>query len=130
MVPSLFLGLLRLFGFAMSGPVAGSWAAAIQSIFYGARTRGFFSILQRITMSAKSYWPVAVFLGLAAVSVGDIAVWASGAIRDMVDSWYPERVIPDLNLVVKDDEIAEILFDDFLKEVGRRCEEADIPKVQ
>ncbi|KAJ3859876.1 MAG: hypothetical protein NXY57DRAFT_961791 [Lentinula lateritia] len=24
MVPSLFLGLLRLFGFAMSGPVAGS----------------------------------------------------------------------------------------------------------
>ncbi|KAJ3899884.1 hypothetical protein F5879DRAFT_925880 [Lentinula edodes] len=65
-----------------------------------------------------------------AVSVVTIAVWASGAIRDMFDSWYPEMVIPDLNLVVKDNEIAGILFNDFLKEVGRRCEEADIPKVQ
>ncbi|KAJ3856744.1 hypothetical protein EV368DRAFT_78402 [Lentinula lateritia] len=88
------------------------------SLFSTEHVRAASSRSYNVTMSAKSYWPVAGFLDLAAVSVGTIAVWAS------------EMVIPDLNLVVKDDEIAGILFDDFLKEVGRRCEEADIPKVQ
>ncbi|KIK60061.1 hypothetical protein GYMLUDRAFT_618411 [Collybiopsis luxurians FD-317 M1] len=131
-LPWAFLGILRVFGFSELGPVAGSWAAAIQSVVYGARTRGLFSILQRLTMSAKRLWPVAVFLDLAAVAAGTIAVWASGAIKDIVDTWYPQMiaVMPDLNHLVQGHAAAEDMFDRWMDELGRRCAEAEIPEVQ
>ncbi|KAF5387255.1 hypothetical protein D9757_006893 [Collybiopsis confluens] len=132
-LPWAFLGILRMFGFAEIGPVAGSWAAALQSIVYGARTRGLFSILQRITMSAKRFWPVAVFLDLATLAAGTIAVWASGAIKDIVDAWHLEMsraMIPDLNLIVRGNPVAEGMFDNWIEELGKKCAEAGIPEVQ
>ncbi|KAJ3739315.1 hypothetical protein DFH05DRAFT_546711 [Lentinula detonsa] len=113
------------------GPVAGSWAAALQSTLYGGKTSGIFSILQRVTMSAKRVWPVAVFVDLAAVAVGMITVLSSHLIKQLVDTWHPDLEVPDLNLVVQDTNGAtDVLFDNFMKSLGKRCEEAGIPEVQ
>ncbi|KAH7871622.1 uncharacterized protein C8R40DRAFT_1121302 [Lentinula edodes] len=45
--------MLGMFRFGKTGLVAGSWAAALQSTFYGPNTTGLFSILQHVAMSAK-----------------------------------------------------------------------------
>ncbi|KAJ3714614.1 hypothetical protein DFJ43DRAFT_1215065 [Lentinula guzmanii] len=130
-LPELFISVLRLFGFGKMGPVAGSWAAALQSTLYGGKTSGIFSILQRVTMSAKRVWPVAVFVDLVAVAVGTITVLSSHLIKQLVDTWYPELEVPDLNLIVQDTNGAtDVLFDNFMKGLGKRCEEAGIPEVQ
>ncbi|KAJ3993765.1 hypothetical protein F5050DRAFT_1810232 [Lentinula boryana] len=130
-LPELFISLLNLFGFGKAGPIAGSWAAALQSTLYGGTTSGIFSILQRVTMSAKRVWPVAVFVDLAAVAVGMITVLSSHLIKQLVDTWHPELEIPDLNLVVQDTNGAtDVLFDNFMKGLGKMCEEAGIPEVQ
>lgn len=84
---ALALDFLRMLGFSELGPIAGqfpylsffvacvliscslcsgSWAARIQSNFYGPSTRGIFSLIQSITMKAKSAsQPVVAFLGLS-----------------------------------------------------------------
>ncbi|KAE9403028.1 hypothetical protein BT96DRAFT_511716 [Gymnopus androsaceus JB14] len=126
-LPWMFLRVLAMFGFGELGPIAGSWAAVLQSLVYGGRTRGLFSILQRVTMSAKRFWPARVFLDLAAVAAGTIVVWSGEMIRDLVDMWYPEMVL-DLNLAMQSD--GAIVVDDWMQELGRRCEEAGIPEVQ
>lgn len=108
---------------------SGSWAAAIQAIIYGGRARGLFSILQHITMSAKRFWPARVFLDLAAVAVGTIIVWSSEAIRGLVDVFYPELVL-DLNLAVQGDGVGEVIVDNWMQELGRRCVDAGVPEVQ
>ncbi|KAJ3787741.1 hypothetical protein GGU10DRAFT_414998 [Lentinula aff. detonsa] len=130
-LPELFMTVLNWFGFGKMGPIAGSWAAALQSTLYGGKTSGIFSILQRVAMSAKRVWPVAVFVDLVAVAVGTITVLSSHLIKQLVDTWYPELEVPDLNLVVQDTNGAtDVLFDNFMKGLGKRCEEAGIPEVQ
>lgn len=119
--------MYSIFRYAESDAFSGSWAAVLQSLVYGGRTRGLFSILQHVTMSAKRFWPARVFLDLAAVAAGTIVVWSGEMIRDVVDMWYPEMVL-DLNLAMQSD--GAIVVDDWMQELGRRCEEAGIPEVQ
>lgn len=57
-------------------------------------------------------------------------MWLSELVKETVDTWYSDMVIPDLILVVQNDAGAEVMFNDFMQDLGRRCEEAGIPEVQ
>ncbi|KAL0058030.1 hypothetical protein AAF712_015309 [Marasmius tenuissimus] len=78
-LPPAILSLLQLIGFGTLGPIAGTFAASIQSAFYGGYTCGLFSILQSISMTGILGWPVVAILqtGLAAVAIGRIGRLAS-----------------------------------------------------
>ncbi|KAI0039592.1 hypothetical protein FA95DRAFT_1599781 [Auriscalpium vulgare] len=118
------LGLLRLVGFSEIGPAAGSWAALIQSAFYAGRTRGLFSIVQSITMGAKSYWPAAVLMAITAIGEG-VLLWERGALRELVDGWRTEGVRPQIGAMLEHE-----VDEKFMREVGDRCSDAGVPEVQ
>lgn len=104
----------------------GSWAAAFQSLVYGGRTKGLFSILQHVAMSAKRFWPARVFLDLAAIGAG-ITVWSGEMVKDQVSLWYPDMVL-DLHRAMQSD--GDVIVDGWMQELGRRCEITGIPEAQ
>ncbi|KAI3615588.1 hypothetical protein WG66_011779 [Moniliophthora roreri] len=122
LMPWAMLGVLRIFGFAETGPVAGSWAAAVQSAFYGGRTRGLFSILQSITMSAKRVWPAAVFLDVTAITAGTIVVLPSGRIQEVVEH---SSVSFPMFLEASSEQLQRWMI-----MLGEELKEADVPHVQ
>jgi len=69
-VPSLGILGINAVGFTSSGVAAGSIAATIQSVFYGASTGGLFSIFQSIGATAVVAPPLALGLGVAAIGTG------------------------------------------------------------
>ncbi|KAJ8076578.1 hypothetical protein PM082_001001 [Marasmius tenuissimus] len=84
-LPHVFLWVLEMLGFGPLGPVAGSWAAAMQSVIYGGNTGGVFSVLQSVAMTAKSVWPVAVFMDVAALVASAIVFLAPSVIKSIVN---------------------------------------------
>ncbi|KAF5316376.1 hypothetical protein D9619_006728 [Psilocybe cf. subviscida] len=78
-VAVLVPAILSVIGFTSSGVLAGSLAALIQSVFYGANTGGIFSLFQSIGATAALAPPVAFVLG-GALLIGAGWLW-----------WYRER---------------------------------------
>lgn len=150
------LGLLRMLGFSELGPVAGqflclysticsviltcyflcsgSWSALIQSTFYGAYTRGLFSIVQSITMTAKSAWPAAAFVDLSELAAGTV-IFSRGTIAAFVDQWRASDVFdtvafPDMSVLIEGGVASEELMKTWMGSVGDKCREAGVPEVQ
>ncbi|KAJ7598135.1 hypothetical protein C8J56DRAFT_161533 [Mycena floridula] len=74
LLPALAILALNAVGFTLSGVAAGSLAAAIQSLFYGASTTGLFSILQSLGATAVIGSPVLPIVGGVLVGVGIIGL--------------------------------------------------------
>lgn len=69
-VPAASAALLLAAGFGPLGPVAGTLAPLLQSVFYGAQTGGLFSMLQAAGMTMVAPSAVATTLASAAAGVG------------------------------------------------------------
>ncbi|KAF9268574.1 hypothetical protein L218DRAFT_954031 [Marasmius fiardii PR-910] len=123
--PYAFLGVLRLIGFGEVGPVAGCWAAAFQSAFYGGRTRGLFSILQSISMRGKIFWPITVFSDITAAAAGTLVVLPPEKIKELVDEWanHPFPMALDGNVVTAE-------LDQWMVALGEKMTEVEVPHVQ
>jgi len=70
MLPSLGILAVNAVGFTSSGVAAGSLAAGLQSLVYGAYTGGLFSVLQSIGATAVVAPPFALGLGMVALGTG------------------------------------------------------------
>jgi len=68
--PALALGALNIVGFSAIGPVAGSLAAALQSVIYGGATTGVFSVCQSFAMTAAVASPAAITGACAFITGG------------------------------------------------------------
>ncbi|KAG7092613.1 hypothetical protein E1B28_008956 [Marasmius oreades] len=69
-LPTVGIATLNAVGFTSSGVAAGSLAAGIQSVIYGGATGGVFSALQSIGATAVMAPPVAIALGVGAITAG------------------------------------------------------------
>ncbi|EAU93473.1 hypothetical protein CC1G_12067 [Coprinopsis cinerea okayama7 len=77
LAPRIFIGILNILGFAVGGVVKGSIATGIQSVVYGAWTRGVFSVLQSI--GATGVAPPAVpTIGSIAIMSCFARLWLNG----------------------------------------------------
>ncbi|KAL0058397.1 hypothetical protein AAF712_014938 [Marasmius tenuissimus] len=128
-LPYAFLGLLRLIGFSEIGPVAGAWAPAIQSAFYGGRTGGLFSILQKISMTGRLVWPLEVFTDITAAVGGTIVVMPPGEIKRLVEGWAVDQPFP-VNLALENGNVVAEGFETWMKVMKERMEEAHVPHAQ
>ncbi|KAK1225721.1 hypothetical protein PQX77_011341 [Marasmius sp. AFHP31] len=139
--PHVFLWVLEMIGFGASGPIAGSWAAAIQSAAYGGNTGGLFSVLQSVAMTAKNIWPVMVFMDIAALVGGAIVALAPNVIKSIVDehlapfplatSQVVDSVV-DLGLSTPSllDQVVGNELEQWMIAMGNKMVELDVPHVQ
>ncbi|KAK1226415.1 hypothetical protein PQX77_010626, partial [Marasmius sp. AFHP31] len=128
-LPYAFLGLLRLLGFSEIGPVAGAWAPAIQSVFYGGHTRGLFSILQKVSMTGRLVWPLEVFTDITAAVGGTIVVMPPGEIKRLVGEWVVDQPFP-VDLALDSSNVSTGGFEMWMKFMKERMEEAGVPHAQ
>ncbi|GJE83946.1 hypothetical protein PsYK624_000190 [Phanerochaete sordida] len=71
-IPAVEAALLLAAGFGPLGPIAGTLAPLLQSVFWGARTGGLFSLLQAAGMTIVA--PSAVVTGLGSAVMG-LGAW-------------------------------------------------------
>ncbi|KAG7096300.1 hypothetical protein E1B28_003746 [Marasmius oreades] len=127
--PYAYLAILRLVGFGELGPVAGSWAALIQSTVYGGGTSGLFSVIQSIAMTGRIIWPISVFTGIFVVAVGAAAAfWGGDAIKTFVEEWMNQGgasfpILPDGTMVTEELGV-------WMGALGEKMEQTGVPHGQ
>ncbi|KAL0072463.1 hypothetical protein AAF712_000226 [Marasmius tenuissimus] len=133
--PVAFLAVLELIGLSASGPVAGSWAAAIQSGIYGGNTGGLFSVFQSIVMTGKIVWPITVFVDVLALVIGAVSVRPPSVIKSIVDEHLaPFPLATSLELGLSTPVLLDQAGGDELEQwmiaMGNKMTELDVPHVQ
>ncbi|KAL0571779.1 hypothetical protein V5O48_010172, partial [Marasmius crinis-equi] len=125
-LPHAFLAVLRLLGFSEIGPVAGTWASAIQSAFWKGHTSGLFSILQSISMTGQMFWPVQVLTDITTIATSALVVMPPDEIKRAVEGWAHETPFPvDMHGIIVSDEL-----ETWMKIMGEKMQEAQVPHVQ
>ncbi|TFK23716.1 hypothetical protein FA15DRAFT_670184 [Coprinopsis marcescibilis] len=86
LIPALGILALNAIGFTAGGVAAGSFAAALQSIFYGSATTGLFSLLQSIGATAVLPAAGTIIASVSAVGTGIASYVSSTSEENTADT--------------------------------------------